>query len=66
MCSLMIKKDYNKEMQLQQSFYVGYVEYARNISKLSQFYINLIIRYINILNRVLKYIYNTTYFELRY
>ena len=30
MCSLVIKEDYNKEMQLQQSFYVGYVGYARN------------------------------------
>ena len=33
MCSLVIKEDCNKEMQSQQSFYVGYVEYARNIFK---------------------------------
>ena len=32
MCSLVTKKDYNKEMQLQQSFYIGYIEYARNIT----------------------------------
>ena len=35
MCSLVIKKDYNKEMQLQQSFHVGYIEYARNTISLS-------------------------------
>ena len=30
MCSLVIKKDYNKGMQSQQSFHIDYVEYARN------------------------------------
>ena len=36
------------------------------ISKLSQFYTNLTIRYMNALNRVLKYIRDITYFRLRY
>ena len=36
------------------------------VSKLSQFYTDPTIRHMNTLNRVLKYIRNTTYFELRY
>ena len=35
MCSLVTKKDCNKGMQLQQSFYVGYIGYARNSYGLS-------------------------------
>ena len=34
MCSLITKKDYNKEMQSQQSFYIGHIEYARNTTLL--------------------------------
>ena len=30
MCSLVTKKDYNKEMQSQQSFHIGYIGYAYN------------------------------------
>ena len=30
MCSLVTKKDYNKEMQSQQSFHIDHIEYARN------------------------------------
>ena len=30
MCSLVTKKDCNKEMQSQQSSHIGHIEYARN------------------------------------
>ena len=30
MCSLVIKKDYNKEIQSQQSSHIGHIGYARN------------------------------------
>ena len=43
MCSLVIKKDYNKEIQLQQSFYIGHIEYARNTTPLlNKRYLNVI------------------------
>ena len=43
MCSLVIKKDYNKEIQSQQSSYIDYIEYAYNtISLLNKRYSNAI------------------------
>ena len=36
------------------------------VNKLSQFYTDLIVRHMNALNRVLKYVRGITYFGLRY
>ena len=43
MCSLVIKKDYNKEMQSQQSSHIDHIEYAYNTtSLLNKRYLNAI------------------------
>ena len=43
MCSLVTKKDYNKEMQSQQLFYIGYIEYACNTTlSLNKRYFNAV------------------------